>query len=69
MDVRDPLAMLGEGANVGWQPQAPGTDVSWLSRVNADIERARRAGRQRGGAQAQFVTGRIADPMVRQMRA
>ena len=30
-----------------WRPRAQSPDTSWLARVNADMERARRAGRQR----------------------
>ena len=67
MDAANPLAALGDTGGEGsyWRPQVGGTQVGWLSRVNADIERARRAGRQRGGQQA----GRIADPAVQRMFA
>ena len=58
VDAANPLAALGDTGAEGsyWQPQAGEGNVSWLSRVNADIERARRAGRQRGGQQAQLVS-------------
>ena len=46
--AKSPLAALTGGDEAGlWRPQPVAQDVTWLSRVNADIERARQAGRQR----------------------
>lgn len=57
VDAANPLAALGDTGDEAtyWRPQMTGQDVSWLSRVNADIERARRAGRQRPGVPAPVV--------------
>ena len=44
----NPLAGITDAdESVYWRPQPVAADVSWLARVNADIERARQAGRQR----------------------
>ena len=67
MDPANPLAMLGETGSEAdyWRPQLSDPGVSWLARVNADIDRARRGGRQRSPA----MVGRIADPTVRRPMA
>ena len=46
MAADTPLAAVQNAAST-WQPQPVAPDVSFLARVNADIERARQAGRTR----------------------
>ena len=48
--TRQPGAQEGavdDAAARYWRPQPEAPDVSWLARVNADMERRRQAGRQR----------------------